>query len=208
MSTNSNELIYMIDEELKHYGVKGMKWGVRRPIGPDGLIKTTAGKVKAKVESANNTPGRVAVRKSKNIKNMSDSEIREQVERLSLENNLKRLAKETGNQSAAKGKSKMSNSEIKKLNSRLQLEANYKREVQKATETQRKIGMQLASTMGQVALSAATGDSISLVSIGSQLAESLVSNQLQGQSKQTKQSVNKIIDKATKAAYDDLKKKA
>ena len=205
MSTKSDELIYKIDEELQHYGVLGMKWGVRRPIGPDGLIKTTAGKVKAKVESANNTPGRVAVRKSKNIKNMSDSEIREQVERLSLENNLKRLAKETGNQSAAKGKSKMSNSEIKKLNSRLQLEANYKREVQKATETQRKIGMQLASTMGQVALSAATGDSISLVSIGSQLAGSVVSSQLQGQ---TKQSVNAIIDKATKAAYEDLKKKA
>lgn len=205
MSTNSDELMHMIDEELKHYGVKGMKWGVRRPVGPDGLIKTTAGKVKAKVESANNTPGRVAVRKSKNIKNMSDSEIRVQVERLSLENNLQRLAKETGNRSAAKGKSKMSNSEIKKLNSRLQLEANYKREVKKATETQRKIGMQLASTMGQVALSAATGDSISLASVGSQLAGGLLNTQLQGQ---TKQSVNAIIDKATKAAYEDLKKKA
>ena len=205
MSTSSDELLHMIDEELQHYGIKGMKWGVRRPVGPDGLIKTTAGKVKAKVESANNTPGRVAVRKSKNMKNMSDSEIRTQVERLGLENNLQRLAKETGNRSAAKGKSKMSNSEIKKLNSRLQLEANYKREVQKATATQRKIGMQLASTMGQVALSAATGDSISLVSIGSQLAGSVVSSQLQGQ---TKQSVNAIIDKATKAAYEDLKKKA
>ena len=205
MSTNSDELMHMIDEELKHYGIKGMKWGVRRPIGPDGLIRTTAGKVKTKVESVNNTPGRVAVRKSKNIKNMSDSEIRVQVERLNLENNLQRLAKETGNRSAAKGKSKMSNSEIKKLNSRLQLEANYKREVKKATETQRKIGMQLATTMGQVALSAATGDSISLVSVGSQLAGGLLNTQLQGQ---TKQSVNAIIDKATKAAYEDLKKKA
>lgn len=29
---------------LVHYGVKGMKWGVRRPVGPDGLIKR-AGKV-------------------------------------------------------------------------------------------------------------------------------------------------------------------
>ena len=99
----------------------------------------------------------------------------------------------------------MTNSEIKQLNSRLQLEANYKREVKKATETQRKIGMQLATTMGQVALSAATGDSISLVSVGSQLAGGLLNTQLQGQ---TKQSVNAIIDKATKAAYEDLKKKA
>lgn len=205
MSTNSDELVHMIDEELRHYGIKGMKWGVRRPIGPDGLIKTTSDKVKAKVKEVNNTPGRVAVRKSKNIKNMSDSEIRAQVERLSLENNLKRLAKETGNRSAAKGKSKMSNSEIKKLNHRLQLEANYKREVQRATETQRKIGMQVATTMGQVALSAATGNSISLVSIGSQLVGGLVNTQLQGQ---TKQEVNNIINKATKAANEELKKKA
>lgn len=205
MSTNSDEVLHMIDEELRHYGVKGMKWGVRRPVGSDGLIKTTSDKVRAKVKEANNTPGRVAVRKSKNAKNMSDSEIRAQVERLNLENNLKRLAKETGNRSATKGKSKMSNSEIKKLNSRLQLEANYKREVKKATETQRKIGMQVANTMGQVALSAATGNSISLVSIGSQLAGGLLNTQLQGQ---TKQEVNNIINKATKAANEELKKKA
>lgn len=205
MSTNPDEVMHKIDEELQHYGIKGMKWGVRRPVGSDGLIKSTAGKVKAKVKEVNNTPGRVAVRKSKNVKNMSDSEIRTQVERLGLENNLKRLAKETGNLSSVKGKSKMSNSEIKKLNSRLQLEANYKREVKKATETHRKIGMQVATTMGQVALSAATGNSISLVSIGSQLAGGILNTQLQGQ---TKQEVNNIINKATKAANEEYKKKA
>ena len=195
----------MIDEELQHYGIKGMKWGVRRPVGSDGLIKTTSYKVRAKVKEANNTPSRVAVRKSKNAKSMSDSDIRAQTERLRLENNLKRLAKETGSRSVAKGKSKMSNSEINKLNSRLQLEANYKREVKKATETQRKIGAQVATTMGQVALSAATGNSISLVSIGSQLVGDLLNTQLQGQ---TKQDVNNIINKATKAANEELKKKA
>ena len=195
-----------VDEDMIfHYGIKGMKWGVRRPVGSDGLIKATSGKVKAKVESVTNSPGRVAVKKSKNAKNMSDDDIRAQVERLGLENNLKRLAKETGNRSAAKGKSKMTNSEIKKLNSRLQLEANYKREVKIATETQRKIGMQVATTMGQVALSAATGNSISLVSIGSQLAGGILNTQLQGQ---TKQEVNNIINKATKAANEELKKKA
>ena len=26
------------DEELKHYGVQGQKWGIRRPIGPNGLV--------------------------------------------------------------------------------------------------------------------------------------------------------------------------
>lgn len=38
MKTRSDELIHMIDEELQHYGVLGMKWGVRKPIGSDGLV--------------------------------------------------------------------------------------------------------------------------------------------------------------------------
>lgn len=208
MSEKSDNLIQSIDSELQHYGIKGMKWGVRRPVGSDGLIKATSGKVRSKVDSVVNTPGRVAVKKSRNKKNMSDDEIRAHVERLGLENNLKRLAKETKNRSAARGKSKMTNSEIKQLNSRLQLEANYKREVKKATETQRKIGMQVASVMGQVALASATGNSITLVDIGSQLAGSLVDSKLQGQTKQTKKTVNTIIDKAVKAADEELKKKA
>lgn len=41
MSTNSDELIHKIDEELQHYGVLGMKWGVRKPIGSDGLVKNS-----------------------------------------------------------------------------------------------------------------------------------------------------------------------
>lgn len=32
------------DEVLMHYGVKGMKWGIRRPVGPGGLIVGSKGK--------------------------------------------------------------------------------------------------------------------------------------------------------------------
>jgi len=32
----------MSNEFLKHYGVQGMRWGVRRPIGPDGLVTTSS----------------------------------------------------------------------------------------------------------------------------------------------------------------------
>jgi hypothetical protein len=43
---HDTELDYEVTEFLAHYGVKGMQWGKRRPIGPSGLIKksTTANK--------------------------------------------------------------------------------------------------------------------------------------------------------------------
>lgn len=37
--------IFMSDNELLHYGIKGMRWGVRRYQNPDGSL-TPAGKKK------------------------------------------------------------------------------------------------------------------------------------------------------------------
>lgn len=36
---------------LQHYGILGQKWGVRRKIGPNGLIKKSNGKISSKKES-------------------------------------------------------------------------------------------------------------------------------------------------------------
>lgn len=36
------------DYELFHHGVKGMRWGVKRPVGTDGLVKGTVKKVAGK----------------------------------------------------------------------------------------------------------------------------------------------------------------
>lgn len=44
--------------ELFHYGVKGMKWGVRRPVGPSGLVKGAVKKrAEKKAENSRNAPG-------------------------------------------------------------------------------------------------------------------------------------------------------
>ena len=40
----TTELTY--ENYLEHYGIKGMKWGVRRKPGPDGTIGTGSGKTK------------------------------------------------------------------------------------------------------------------------------------------------------------------
>ena len=47
MSTNSDESSN-VELELLHYGVLGMKWGVRKPIGSDGLVKGSKADSKSK----------------------------------------------------------------------------------------------------------------------------------------------------------------
>lgn len=58
--------------ELYHHGVKGMKWGVRRYQNKDGSL-TSAGKKRKKINYA------------EEAKNMTDKELRSQVDRLALE---------------------------------------------------------------------------------------------------------------------------
>ena len=65
--------------ELCHWGVKGMKWGVRRYQNKDGTL-TPSGK---KRYSSKN--------KKKNVSEMTDQELREIVTRMNLESNYKKL---------------------------------------------------------------------------------------------------------------------
>lgn len=62
-----------LDEILAHYGVKGMKWGVRRKRGSDG--KASAGTEKPKA------------------KDLSDDELRKAVSRMQMERQYNDLVK-------------------------------------------------------------------------------------------------------------------
>ena len=82
-----------MDEELYHYGIKGMKWGVRRYQNKDGSL-TPAGK--ARERNVNKRQARKDIAKSrkaasKNRSLMSDAELDKRIKRLEKEKRLREL---------------------------------------------------------------------------------------------------------------------
>lgn len=79
----------MEDNELYHYGVKGMKWGVRRYQNKDGS-RTAAGKARDKA-NANSTIKTQRKNDLKNRRILSDRDLNEKINRLKLEKQFKDL---------------------------------------------------------------------------------------------------------------------
>ena len=76
-----------VEEVLSHYGVLGMKWGVRRPVGPDGLV---LGGKKAKQLPSEDYLRVKELRKLK-VKQLSNKDIKEINTRLQLEKTSREL---------------------------------------------------------------------------------------------------------------------
>lgn len=78
----------MESNELYHYGIKGMKWGVRRTPAQLGR---SSGKKKSKTYGWSEDAKRANVIKKKSVEQMSNNELRELNKRMELEQNYKRL---------------------------------------------------------------------------------------------------------------------
>lgn len=83
----------MSEQELQHWGIKGMKWGIRRFQNRDGTL-TSAGKKrygdgdsddKAEDGSSKGAGGSKSGPKKPNISKMSDTELKSAISRLQLE---------------------------------------------------------------------------------------------------------------------------
>lgn len=83
----------MENNELKHWGVKGMRWGVRRYQNKDGTLTPLGKKREAAKDNDSNGESKNAKAKTrpKKISEMTDAELREKIQRLELEKRLKDL---------------------------------------------------------------------------------------------------------------------
>jgi hypothetical protein len=85
--------IYKSDDELYHWGIKGMKWGVRRYQNKDGSLTNAGKKRRAKLEGELEKLGGKKktdgddIPKKKSVSDMSDAELREHTNRMQLEAN-------------------------------------------------------------------------------------------------------------------------
>lgn len=94
--------------------------------------------------------------KAKNVMYMSDEELRKHVNRLNMENTLKRLADSKGDRKSKKlykNRNRLDDNEIKKINDRLQLEDNLKQQLSTAKKNkgQLELGNHVMSVMGNTA---------------------------------------------------------
>lgn len=76
----------LLDVPLKHYGVKGMKWGVRRPVGKEGRVVRSGGAAPAKKTVSAKKPASSAKSASQTKpKPLTDEELRKKIQRMQLE---------------------------------------------------------------------------------------------------------------------------
>lgn len=86
-----------MENELYHFGIKGMRWGVRRYQNPDGSL-TNAGKKRLKKGQTSNeetdSSNKSSTKSSptKTVKDMSDDELRQAINRIQLEQQYKNLS--------------------------------------------------------------------------------------------------------------------
>ena len=94
----------MNQNELYHYGVTGMRWGVRRYQNRDGTLTKAGKKRVAKLEtqytaltgkSLHKTSSSSSKQRRKTVSEMSDDELRKAVNRLQMEKQYKQLVSET-----------------------------------------------------------------------------------------------------------------
>lgn len=120
----------MENNYLEHYGILGMKWGIRRYRNKDGTLTNAGKKRAAKLEAerrllddaksknssvSKSSSTQEASKKSKDVSEMTDEELNKAINRIRNENTYKELTEPKPNQA------------LRTAKERLELERDYKR---------------------------------------------------------------------------------
>ena len=95
-----------MEYELYHWGIKGMKWGIRRFQNKDGSLTSAGRKRYSDGSDGSYGGGKTKAPKAKSTKDMTDDELRTRINRLQLEKNALDLEKQVSSlspQKVAKG---------------------------------------------------------------------------------------------------------
>ena len=149
-------------DRLIHYGVKGQRWGVitkgRAAIGRAiSKRKDKSASTESKPKSGNRVTAEVKSvkrqlswnKKVRDRKKLSDDELKQVLERVKNENNLRRLAK----RKEYLKRESLTDTQLKARVDRLQLEDNLKKNVAVTTAYQRDIGKAIVGVSMKVAVS-------------------------------------------------------
>lgn len=146
ISSNKNLNHAAVDEYLEHFGIPGMKWGVRRARGSDGTVS-----------SKKSTPTDMAVRK----KSLETGATAAREAGNVLTTFSKRKENEFSNQKRAEAK-KMSDKELKDAISRLNLEQQYRNLSTRDIEIGKTTVQDFLAVSGNVLTVAAAGAGLAL----------------------------------------------
>lgn len=132
------------DLELFHYGIKGMKWGVRRKEGSDGTVGSRLGAGNIRQKKADGSVTTTRVKKGEMKKNPDGS--LGFTSKRAAKNVQKRYDKTNPSEDHKKATSlksrsvsSLSNQELRDVNKRLDLEQNYARLTNKPSTLQKGI---------------------------------------------------------------------
>ena len=156
------------DEELYHWGIKGMKWGVRRFQNPDGSL-TPAGKKRYSAEGGEGEekPNYAPKAPKKNASDYTDDELRAQINRMQMEKQYRDLAGQTN------VREDDPNKELKLQRERLQLQRDVKNLKKEINSGQTFVGGVLSDAGKKALTTMATG---AMLYMGRQTVKTLFNN--------------------------------
>lgn len=156
------------DEELYHWGIKGMKWGVRRFQNPDGSL-TPAGKKRYSAEGGEGEekPNYAPKAPKKNAGDYTDDKLRTQINRMQMEKQYRDLAGQTN------VREDDPNKELKLQRERLQLQRDVKNLKKEINSGQTFVGSVLSDAGKKALTTMATG---AMLYMGKQTVKTLFNN--------------------------------